>query len=147
MNKITFGDEISSIKENIIENISQYNAKQERDIIILIDFNIYNKNEKNISQKTSKIDSYVEETIIILNNYLSNDDRISVITYSNDYKIICPLMIIKEIDNENFSKDLIYCKNNSYNQNSELEELDYGFEIDNDIQFDLGGKNLSEHSG
>ena len=41
MNKITFGDEISSIKENIIENINQYNAKQERDIIILIDFNIY----------------------------------------------------------------------------------------------------------
>ena len=55
-------------------------------------------------------------------------------------------MIVKEIDNENFSKDLIYCKNNSYNENSELEELDYGFEIDNDIQFDLGGKNLSEHS-
>ena len=146
INNVTFGDELSSIKEIIYQDINESNAKQERDIIILIDFNIYNKEEKNITVKISRIDAFVEETIVILNNYLSNNDRLGVLIYKNDYKIICPLMKVNEIDNDNFSKDLIYHKNNLCIKNDEIEDYDFNFEIDNDIQFDLDENNQNVNS-
>ena len=146
INNVTFGDELSSIKEIIYQDINESNAKQERDIIILIDFNIYNKEEKNITVKISRIDAFVEETIVILNNYLSNNDRLGVLIYKNDYKIICPLMKVNEIDNDNFSKDLIYHKNNLCIESNEIEDYDFNFEIDNDIQFDLDENNQNVNS-
>ena len=142
----TFGDEIISIKEKIYQNINECNAKQEKDIIILIDFNIYNNREKNVTTNGSKIDAFVEETIVILNNYLSNNDRLSVFIYMNSYKIICPLMCVNKIGVENFSKDLIFYKNKILNETNEKGEFDIDFEMDNDIKFDLGGNNRSEHS-
>ena len=141
----TFGDEISSIKENIYNNIEECNAKQERDIIILIDFNLYNKKEKNLSAKENKIDAFCEETINMLNNYLSNNDRLSVFIYEKDYKIICPLMHVNQIDCENFSKELLFYKNKILEEIKEKEEFDINFEIGDDIQFKLDEKNEEEH--
>ena len=142
----TFGDEITSIKEKIYQNINECNAKQEKDIIILIDFNVYNKREKNLLTNETKIDAFVEETIVILNNYLSNNDRLSVFIYMNAYKIICPLMCVNKIGVENFSKDLIFYKNKILNETDEKAEFDIDFDMDNDIKFDLDGNNRSEHS-
>ena len=39
---ITFGDKIKLIKLYVLQDINECKAKQEKDIIILIDFNIYN---------------------------------------------------------------------------------------------------------
>ncbi len=146
INNTTFGDELLSIKENIYKDISECNAKQEKDIIILIDFNIYNKIEKNIQSKKLKIDAFVEETITILNDYLSSNDRLSVIVYKNKYRIICPLMKVNNIDNDNFSKDLIYYKNNSYKENNGINESDFNSEIENEYKFYLDENNQSSHS-
>ena len=142
----TFEDEISSIKEKIYKNIEECNAKQERDIIILIDFNIYNKKEKNLSNKENKIDAFFEETIDILNNYLCNNDRLSVLIYENIYKIICPLMYVNQIDCDNFSKELLFYKNKILDEIKKKEEIDINFEFDDDIQFQLDEKNEDEHS-
>ena len=142
INAITFGEEIEMIKSDIIQDINECNAKQEKDIIILIDFNLYNKQgEDNIHANTYKIDVFIEQTIIILNDYLSTYDRLCVLIYSNEYKIICPLMRVNKIDTNNFSKDLNYYKNTFYNGNNETEEYDINLD-----EFNLGGINISEHS-
>ena len=62
----TFGQEIEKIKMDIIHDIDECNAKQEKDVLILIDFNIYNKNlDDNINSKKHKIELFIEETILI----------------------------------------------------------------------------------
>jgi len=101
--------------------------------------------------KSSKIDSFIEETIIILNNYLSENDRLCVIIYRNEHKIICPLMNINKIDNEVISKDLKnYCKNNYYKTKNDdgKEEYDinlYEFE-EKDFEFNLESNYFNEDS-
>ena len=52
VNNTTFGDELKTIKNDISKNINECYAKREKDIIILIDFNTYNK--KDLNTKTSK---------------------------------------------------------------------------------------------
>ena len=47
--------------------------------IILIDFNIYNINEENTSINESRIDSFIEESKVILNNYLSLNDKFGLL--------------------------------------------------------------------
>jgi len=116
--------------------------------MLLIDFNIYSKDEKNLNSKTSNIDTFIEETIFILKYYLSTNDRFGVAIYTDDYKIICPLMRVDKIDNESFSKDLIYSKDKIFNPKNEDEEFDINLEeiIDKDLGFNLGGNNISENS-
>jgi hypothetical protein len=140
INGVTFGEEIEIIKEDILDDINGCNAKQEKDIIILIDFNNYNKIEDNLH--SFKIDSFLEQAKIILNNYLSTNDRLCVFVYEYNYQIICPLLQVNKIDINNFSKDLLYYKNISFNKNHESEEYDINL---ND--FNLGeNNNISEHS-
>ena len=89
------------------------------------------------------IDAFIEETKIILNDYLSLNDRLGVLIYEKDYKIICPLINVNKIDNESFSRDLIYYKNSIFNLDNKSEKY---FET-NDIEFNLGGNNnISEYS-
>ena len=137
----TFGEELEIIKSKIFEDIEECNAKQEKDIIILIDFNIYNKEEDNMYAKTYKIDEFIEQTIIILNKYLSKNDRLGVFIYTNKYQIICPLMIVNEIDINNFSKDLLYYKNSFLNETNDTEEYDI-----NSDEFISSRNNKSENS-
>ena len=117
----TFGEELKIINEKIIQDISEFNSKQERDIIILIDFNIYTVKEGNISNKKDIIESFIEETLLIMNNYLSSSDRLGVIIYMNDFEIICPLIYINEIESENFSRDLNNYKNKVFDKENEKE--------------------------
>ena len=148
INAVTFGQEIENIKTDIIEDINECNEKQEKDILILIDFNIYNNQDDNLFTKTYKIDTFVEQTIIILNNYLSTHDRLGVLIYTNEYQIICPLMRVDKIDVNSFSKDLIYYKNIYTNEIIETDE--YGINSndlkDNNYEFNLGENNFSENS-
>jgi len=115
--KITFGQEIEKVKNNIIKDINEFNEKQEKDIIILIDFNLYynteenNYQDENLYTKTYKIDSFIEQAILILDKYLSKKDRFCAFVYSNDYQLVCPLSDVNEIDSNSFLKDLIYYKN------------------------------------
>ena len=142
INSVTFGDQIEKIKNNIIIDIGECNSKQEKDIIIIIDFNIYiNKQEDNLYTKTYKIDTFIEQTLIILNTYLSNNDRLCVLIYTDEYKIICPLMHVNKIDFNSFSRDLIHYKNVTFAENIETDEFDIDLnEIkeDDDIGFNLG---------
>ena len=152
INSVTFGEEIEIIKNAILQDIRDCNAKEEKDIIILIDFNIYNhKGEENSLNKTYKIDVFIEQTKEILNNYLSVNDRLCVFIYFDEYKIICPLMAVNKIDTNSFSKDLIYYKNktfNTFNVNIETEDFDINFNFvkEEDNEFNLEGNNISEHS-
>ena len=95
--------------------------KKEKNIIILIDFNIYNKKEANT--ELSQIDAFIEEAITILKNYLSINDKLGILIYYSDYKIICPLMNVNEIEIINCSKDLIYYKNREFNK----KEINFDF--------------------
>jgi hypothetical protein len=99
------------IKNDLINDTGECNVKQKKDIIVIIDFNLYNKEQepKDINN-TAKIDSFIDQAKIILDNYLSNNDRYGVFIYKNDYQIICPLLEKNKIDLESFSKDLIYYK-------------------------------------
>ena len=151
---ITFGKEIEEIKKDILKDIDECNVKKEKDIIILIDFNIYDKNKENISTKKYRIDAFIEESILILNKYISLSDRFCVFIFINDYQIICPLMSVNQIDNNSFSKDLKYYKNKTFNEDSEINQskeydinINYNYkEFKKDIEYDSENNNLSQHS-
>ena len=117
--KKTFKDEINIIKNEILNDINECNAKQSKDIIILIDFNLY-ENELNVK---NNIDSFIDQANIILNNYLSNNDKLGVFIYTKGHNIICPLMYKKNIDIKGFTKDLLNFKKKYYNEYSETDEL------------------------
>ena len=150
----TIKEEIVRIKEDIIRDINEYSQKREKNIIILIDFNIYhdNKRDKNIHDKSNKIESFIQETQLIVKNYLSINDNLAVLIYENNYRILCPLLSVKQIDNEGFSKDLLYYKNkifNKYNENKHLEEYNINLNETtiNELEFNLNGNNnISENS-
>ena len=120
----TFNYEIQIIKNGIINDISECNAKKEKDIIIIVDFNIYKKRDNN-EINIHIIDALLTEIKIILKYYLSPNDRYAVFIYETGYKIICPLLYKYQINIKSFSKDLINYKNiilKDYINKDELEE-------------------------
>ena len=141
---ITFGDKIKLIKLDILQDINECKAKQEKDIIILIDFNIYNINEENTSINESRIDSFIKESKVILNNYLSLNDKFGLLIYLDDYKIICPLTNVEKIDNNIFSKDILEYKNNKKIEKGEFS-LNLNESNDN-VDFYLGENILGKFS-
>ena len=118
----TFGKEMEIIKEEIEKDISECNAKQSKDLIILIDFNSYDMDSNN-NNITNKMESFIDTTKTILNNYLSNNDRLGVFIFTNQYQIICPLMCKNEIDINNFSKDLMHYKEKYFHEFEASEDF------------------------
>ena len=107
---------------------------------IIIDFNLYNNSKEiNLFEKTYKIDSFIEQVILILNNYLSNNDRFCVFIYFNDYQIICPLLHKHKIDSNSFYNDLIKYKNKNILLNNESE-----IDNENDINITLNYRTVSK---
>ena len=146
-----FKEEIQEIKDKINNDIGECNAKQEKDIIILIDFNIYNKTENNdMVINIDKLDAFIAQTNSILINYLSSNDRFSVFVYFKQYHIICPLINKYQIDIQSFSKDLFNYKNIIYSEKKDLnDEFNINLEEITDfknIEFELGGKDFNEYS-
>ena len=93
-NENTIREEMEDIISEISTDINECNAKQSKDIVILIDFNLYLNDSKNINN--SKIDSFIDQTKTILNNYLTSNDRLGVFIYTKQNQIICPLMCKKK---------------------------------------------------
>ena len=145
-NEITFGVEMESIKNEILKDISECNIKQAKDIIILIDFNLYDEELNN--NNSNKIDAFIDQTKTILNNYLSSNDRLGVFIYTKYYKIICPLICKINIDINNFSKDLIYYKKKIFKEIDETEEIDMDVNendlLNEKIEFQSNNENFSE---
>ena len=130
---VTFDKNLKEIKNSLIEDINKCNLKQAKDVIIIIDFNIYNLNEDNVEQiNFSKIDSFIEQTKLILDEYLSSNDKIGIFIYKEQYQIICPLITKNKVDINSFSNDLIYHKNKIFDIN-ETENLEIGENEENPI--------------
>ena len=146
----TFGENIEEIKKVILQDISICNDINERDIFILIDFNIYNNREgDNLYIKTLKIESFIEQTKQILKEYLFQYDKVAVLILSDKYQIICPLMNLSDIDINNISKDLYYYKNITFIQQEEEEydDIYLNDDIENDEGFTLGyNENITYNS-
>ena len=126
----TFKKEMEIVRKEIINDLSECNAKQAKDIVIIIDFNKYtqiknnenNENNENNDIIIQKIDAFIDQTKTILDNYLSSNDRLSVFIYTNQYQIVCPLIGKNEIDINSFSKDLIYYKKIIFKEKEESED-------------------------
>ena len=130
---VTFDKNLKEIKNSLIEDINKCNLKQAKDVIIIIDFNIYNLNEDNVEQiNFSKIDSFIEQTKLILDEYLSSNDKIGIFIYKEQYQIICPLITKNKVDINSFSNDLIYHKNKIFDIN-ETENSEIGENKENPI--------------
>ena len=148
-NPNTFGKEIEKIKKDIKQDINYCNKKKEKDILIMIDFNLYNIQEDFLYSKTYKIDVFIEQINIILNNYLSMDDRIGISIYTTQYQLICPFIQLNKIDINSISKDLINYKDKFFNIKEETDEYDINFDEFNDneeSEFNLEGNNENENS-
>ena len=144
----TFGNEIENIKKDIIQDIEEFNIKKEKDILILIDFNIYKENQdENIFNKLYKLDAFIEYTMIILKDYLSTSDRFCAFCYFNNYKIICPLMDVNKIDFNSFYEDLNNAKNIIYEEKKKVIERKKSLiELEDDfLNFELNS-NMRESS-
>ena len=115
---LTFQQEIEFVKDIIKNEFNECCIKKAKDIIIIIDFNVYN-NEQN--SYNDKIEAYIDQTKIILDEYLSNNDRLSVFIYSNQYKILCPLLYKSQIDKNSFNYDLINYKKIIFKESEEQD--------------------------
>ena len=147
-NKNSFKKELVIISKDLMNDIGECNAKQTKDIIIIIDFNIYNQDEKNKSNY-DKIDSFIDQTKTILDHYLSSNDRLGALIYKTQYQIICPLVSKNKIDIESFSKDLIYYKKNILDEKEEeddssLNELNGGETLNEKLEIQPGNQFLSD---
>ena len=147
-NKNTFKNEFILIENNILNYLGEVNIKENKDIIIIIDFNLYEQEENN-KIGNNIIDSFINQTKIILNDYLSDNDRLSLFIYKSQYQIICPLLEKNKIDFESFSKDLIYYKKNIFNEMDEdeynsINELKENDLVKVNLEYELDNKNLSE---
>ena len=120
-NKATFKQEMEEIKSEIVAEINECNAKQAKDIIIIIDFNKYYQDMSSMIN-TDKIDAFIDQTKTIIEKYLSGNDRLCTFIYNTQYQIICPLLIKNDIDINSFSQDLIYYKKKAFNEEEESEE-------------------------
>ena len=145
-NKNTFKQEMEKIKIRIINDINECNVKQAKDIIIIIDFNKYNQNNDNVINIINKIESFIDQTKTVLDDYLSNNDRFGVFIYTNQYQIICPLLNKNKIDINNFSKDLIYYKKSIFNEMEESSEFNEDELIESDLQKEKMEFNINEGS-
>ena len=144
----TFNEEIKIINDDIIKDISECNAKEAKDVIILIDFNIYTKSENN-EINMDKLDAFISQTKVILNDYLSSNDRFAIFIYINQYHIICPLMYKYQLDLKSFSKDLNYYKTKISEEMLETDEYDINledFHNNKNIDLELDKNNYSEYS-
>ena len=117
----SFKKKMLIIKNDVINDIGECNTKQTKDLIIVIDFNIYNQDTKS-DNDVEKINLFIEQTKTILRDYLSNYDRLAVFIYKNQYQIVCPLLIKNNIDFINFSKDLLYYQKSIFNITKDDEE-------------------------
>ena len=142
----TFGKEMDIIKEEIEKDISECNAKQSKDLIILIDFNSYDMESNNNNNVVNKVESFIDTTKTILNNYLSNNDKLGVFIFTNQYQIICPLMCKNEIDINNFSKDLMNYKKKNFHEHEATEDFDLNEKEyqDEKIEFQSNNDNFFE---
>ena len=128
--QFTFKKEMDIIKKEIINDLNKCEVKQAKDIVILIDFNKYSQikneenseNNENVIINIQKIDAFIDQTKTILDNYLSSNDRLSVFIYTKQYQIVCPLICKKQIDINNFSKDLLYYKKTIFKEKDENED-------------------------
>ena len=141
----SFRQEMEKINFELIEDLNECNAKQAKDIIIIIDFNKYNQEENHIIN-TDKIDSFIDQTKTILDNYLSSNDHLGVFIYTNQYQIICPLLYKNEIDINSFSKDLIYYKKSIFNEVEETEDFNEDEINENDLEKENVGMKLGKGS-
>ena len=142
----TFKQEMEKIKIRVMNDIDECNVKQTKDIIIIIDFNKYNQNENNLINNIDKIDSFIDQTKTVLDNYLSNNDRLGVFIYTNQYKIICPILNKNKIDINNFSKDLMYYKKSIFNEIEESDEFNEDELNESELQKERMGLKLNEGS-
>ena len=147
-NKNSFKKEFVIITKDLINDIGECNAKQTKDILIIIDFNIYSQDEKNKSNY-DKIDSFIDQTKTILDNYLSSNDRLGTFIYKTQYQIICPLVSKNKIDIESFSKDLIYYKKTILDEieeeeDSSINELNGGEVLNEKLEIQPGNHFLSD---
>ena len=135
----TFNEEIQKIKTDIIKDINECNIKEVKDIIIIIDFNIYTKLENNEINE-DKIENFITQAKLILNNYLSPNDRFATFIYNNQYQILCPLMYKYQIDLKSFSNDLNILKEKVFQKQKDfdinLDDFDNSKNIDTDLKFD-----------
>ena len=138
--QLSFRQEMEKIKNSVCLELNESEAKQAKDIIIIIDLNKYNTNENRVIN-TDKIDSFIDQTKTILENYLSSSDRLGVFIYTTQYQIICPLLGKNEIDLNNFSKDLIYYKKNIFDEKEESEDSDEEELQENDLEKEKIGLN------
>ena len=134
---LTFAQEIENFQEIITNEIKECCAKNAKDIIVILDFNIYNPDSNSSNEK---IESFIDQTHIILNDYLSNNDRLSVFIYSTQYKILCSLLAKNEIDFNSFSNDL-----NNYKMIIFKEKEEYSNTSEDNNMNELIGENGLEN--
>ena len=120
---------MENIKNEILNDISECKIKQAKDIIILIDFNNYVQKS---NYNSNKVEAFIDQTQTILDNYLSSNDRLGVFIYTEQYKIVCPLMCKNKIDINSFCKDLSKYKKKFFKDIEDTDE--YNVDIkENDL--------------
>ena len=142
----TIFEEVQIVNDGINKDLNECNTQEAKDVIILIDFNIYSKSEIN-NEYNDKIDNFISKAKLILNDYLSSNDRFSLFIFKNQYYIICPLMSKYQIDTTIFSQDLARYKEKILEEkDSKMYDIHFEDFDNNNIVFDLEGKDSITNS-
>ena len=137
-NNLKLIDKIKDLMNQVDYDINETNEKQSKDIIILIDCNLSTK---------LTIDSYIDVVKTILKNYLTNEDRFGVFILEKEQKIFCPMKNKKEIDINNFSKELDMISENLFKkENIELISFNEINKYKKEEQEIIAEKNIDKDS-
>ena len=97
-NDIMFNNGIKMIINEVNKDIEECNIKQIKDVIIILDRNFCNDEQM--------LKSFIEEIKIIIQNNVSQKDRLCFVYLEKQYYILCPLNKKKNIDIQSLYNDL-----------------------------------------
>ena len=86
---ITYLEKIEEISKKVKKDIDECNAKQLKDVLIIVD---------GINIDRYPYEVYIDESKTILKNYLTGNDRFSMFIFNSKCRIVCPMMEKKNID-------------------------------------------------
>ena len=95
---IMFNNGIKMIINEVNKDIEECNIKQIKDVIIILDRNFCNDEQM--------LKSFIEEIKIIIQNNVSQKDRLCFVYLEKQYYILCPLNKKKNIDIQSLYNDL-----------------------------------------
>ena len=121
---ITYLEKIEEISKKVKKDIDECNAKQLKDVLIIVD---------GINIDRYPYEVYIDESKTILKNYLTGNDRFSMFIFNSKCRIVCPMMEKKNIDLNHLTQ-YFESFENKFKSNGSSYKGSYADETENNVE-------------